>query len=112
MRFFQTHEVTCKCGCGMIPQPSLLATLDSLRLHLGVPLVVASGARCAAYNRKVGGALGSYHVRGLAVDVMWPAYCAKEQLFGQAYREGFVGFGLYPSFVHLDLRDDRAFWIG
>ena len=36
------------------------------------PVNISSGYRTAAFNRKVGGASNSYHLKGLAVDFLLP----------------------------------------
>ena len=43
--------------------------LDPLRERWGAPIYVNSGYRCPALNRKVGGVLNSYHIRGMAADI-------------------------------------------
>lgn len=43
--------------------------LDPLREAYGKPIVVNSGYRCEALNKKVGGAKTSDHVRGMAADI-------------------------------------------
>ena len=43
--------------------------LDPLRERWGVPIHVNSGYRCHKLNKIVGGAEGSYHLRGMAADI-------------------------------------------
>lgn len=43
--------------------------LDPLRHHLGVPIIVNSGYRCARLNKAIGGAATSQHVKGQAADI-------------------------------------------
>lgn len=43
--------------------------LQPLRSHLGLPIVVSSGYRSLALNRAIGGATGSQHSKGEAVDI-------------------------------------------
>ena len=43
--------------------------LEPIRVKYGKPIVVSSGFRCAALNRKVGGASTSQHVSGQAADI-------------------------------------------
>ena len=47
--------------------------LEEFRLWYGRPMNITSGYRTAAYNRKVGGASNSMHLKGLAVDYRLPA---------------------------------------
>ena len=43
--------------------------LEPIRIKYGKPIVVSSGFRCTALNRKVGGASTSQHVSGQAADI-------------------------------------------
>lgn len=46
--------------------------LDKVRAHFGRPVIVNSGYRSPAVNKKVGGAASSQHVRGEAADIKVP----------------------------------------
>ena len=48
----------------------LCQTLESVRSLAGGPILISSGYRSKALNRKVGGAASSAHVRGLAADII------------------------------------------
>lgn len=57
--------------------PRLQATAEMLqrvRDTLGVPVVVTSGYRAPAVNRAVGGVSSSDHQKGLAADIVAPAF--------------------------------------
>jgi hypothetical protein len=43
--------------------------LEEIRTEFGRPMVISSGARCTVHNRKIGGARGSAHTLGKAVDI-------------------------------------------
>ena len=43
--------------------------LDYARQNAGVPFKITSGYRTEAWNTKVGGRVGSSHLKGLAVDI-------------------------------------------
>lgn len=47
--------------------------LEPLRLHVGKPITVNSGYRCAALNRAVGGSASSQHQKGEAADLKVPS---------------------------------------
>ena len=81
MRYFTDKEFRCRC-CGELPSASsgqvpaleniyaLVANvLDPAREKLGQPITVNSGYRCKEHNVKVGGAVGSQHLRGEAADI-------------------------------------------
>ena len=84
--------------------PRLRVTLDALHKDCGFPLRVSSGARCAAYNRKVGGASQSFHVQGLAADIIWPVDARHMYDLLLHAPQHFDGIGLYHWGIHLDLR--------
>lgn len=46
--------------------------LQPLRNHLGCPVIVTSGFRCAELNKKIGGRPNSLHLMGRAADFVVP----------------------------------------
>lgn len=50
------------------------ATLENVRLLLGVPIIITSGYRSPPLNRRVGGSANSAHCDGLAADFIAPRY--------------------------------------
>lgn len=114
---FMASEFACKCGCGfgMKPgdvDPRLVIGLQTIRRWLGVPLTINSGCRCVARNRAVGGVENSFHIQGIAADIIGAPIdeiikCA-EQI--PVFRNG--GIGRYPKrgFVHLDVRGEKSRW--
>ena len=120
-------ELACKDGTEY-PQEwlsralELAAAFEAVRAEFGHPLIVLSGYRTEAHNRRVGGARNSQHVQGRAVDIR-PAtggirylrVLAKAALRVIKYQPGIIkGFAEYPSFIHIDVREgDRvARWSG
>ena len=83
--------------------------LDTLRSLLKVPLVITSGYRTPSYNKKIGGAPQSRHLKGHAADIAIAGEDAFK-LVGLAYTLGFTGIGIQQKgtwdkrFIHLDLR--------
>jgi hypothetical protein len=47
--------------------------LQPLRNHFQVPIVINSGYRCRQVNKAVGGADGSWHMKGCAADIRVPS---------------------------------------
>jgi len=94
--------------------PSLLAVTkvaDEARHRIGRPLRINSAYRNAAYNRAIGGASASIHMRGGALDLSGsPATLHK--ILTQMRREGLFrgGIGRYKTFVHVDVRGKNADW--
>lgn len=91
------------------------AMLDMLRRTgqgLGRDLNVTSGYRSPAYNRKVRGARGSYHTKGLAVDIDMTGMseAQRAQLAELLVRNGAGGLITYsgsPNMLHVDMRPQR-----
>jgi zinc D-Ala-D-Ala carboxypeptidase len=107
---FTKEEVTCKCGCGMLPTANFMKKLERLRDVYGKPMTVTSAARCVAHNAKVGGAPSSKHVEGIAIDVS----VSNQDKWDLAYLAMQYGFsvGVAKTFLHLDTRksDERRIW--
>lgn len=106
--FFTESEMSCRCGCGYLPKHSCMIKLVSLRKLIG-PLQITSGARCASYNRSIGG--GPAHTAGVAADILasgWKALC----IIICGYVVGFRGFGVKQHgdhsqrFIHVDCYPD------
>jgi len=92
----------------------LARAFERVRELCGFPLIVNSAYRTPAYNRYVGGAKASQHVQGRALDLV-PSKGGKQALVTlrgaaeQAKAEGLVrGIGIYPTFIHIDVRPGRA----
>jgi len=96
--------------------PSLLAVTkvaDEARHRLGRPLRINSGYRNAAYNRAIGGASASIHMRGGALDLSGsPA--TLHRILQEMRAEGLFrgGIGRYKTFTHVDVRGRDADWQG
>lgn len=113
---FRSEEFACRCGCGLDNiHPDLVIALQELRDHLGVAIHVVSGCRCAEHNERVNGEDDSYHIpdQGCkAADIVTrkhtPSELKKEALKIPAFLNG--GIGLYPSFLHVDVRKFKARW--
>lgn len=115
---FSASEFACRCGCGLSDvSPVLISTLELIRDKLGGKrITVLSGRRCAAHNRNVGGAKNSQHLLGTAADIqvqgMTPQqiYDAIEAIDDKKLAH-IGGLGLYPTFVHIDIRIGKARWL-
>jgi len=105
--YFQDAELTCRCGCGMMPDHRAVELLYALRIMLGGPVVVTSGARCSAHNLAVGGKEDSYHAKGQAFDLVVPRL---ELIVEFAPMVGFHGIGVSENFVHVDTRKKPTYW--
>lgn len=110
-RNFSEAELRCKCGkCQFAMPERSIMMLQTLRDMCGFPLTITSGQRCAPYNRKVGGAARSFHISGRAFDIALPDdHRRRARLLEYAFKAGFTGFILYPSWLHVDTRP--AFYV-
>jgi uncharacterized protein YcbK (DUF882 family) len=117
---FDLSEFACKDGTAvpadLIPNVELLAkNLQVLRDYLGEPIHINSGYRTPAYNAKVGGKKGSYHLKAMAADITCKSKTPKqlaaiiEKLIA-AKKMVQGGLGVYPGFVHTDVRRTKARW--
>lgn len=108
---FKPEELCCfHCGLLMV-NPKALTTLQQTRKLWKSPMVVNSGTRCAHYNGQVGGAPNSYHLRGMAFDIHMPHSWTGKHVASFLYYAtvaGFRGFGLYKTFIHLDIGPHRT----
>lgn len=101
---FAPSELACKCGCGKTVEDFFLVYLEAVRLLIGEPMAISSGARCLTHNRIVGGAVGSKHVDGIAVDILTEDSAYRFKLIRAAIIVGFTGIGISDKFVHIDRR--------
>ena len=104
---FRRAEFACGCKCGFDTiDTRTLEILEAVRGHFGRPVMVTSGARCAQYNRDVGGAPSSQHLRGRAADIQVRDVEPAEVHAWVAKQFPAASLGLYQTFVHIDTRSD------
>lgn len=85
--------------------------LEPLRARWGGPIVIVSGYRTEEWNKRVGGAPKSQHVRGTAADIR-PVSLTRVQdlrlLIEDMIRDGELqtlgGLGAYKGWIHVDVR--------
>lgn len=80
-------------------------------------LGVNSAYRSPGHNAREGGAKSSLHMQGRALDVSYPrgigtSKAEKLRFAKFAAKNGFVGFGLYPTFMHIDTGTGRVWYKG
>lgn len=117
---FNREEFDCKDGtpvpAELMPNVQKLAEqLQILRDNLGEPIHVNSGYRTAAYNKKVGGKPASQHLQAKAADITCKSKTPKQlaafiEKLITAGTLRFGGMGVYPGFVHVDIRAGKARW--
>lgn len=109
---FKVKEFACRDGSDKILLcPETVEILQAVRDYFGKPVHINSAYRTPTYNKKVGGATKSQHVVGTACDInvtgVPPAAVASFlEVFYPAH-----GIGLYPTFVHIDSRGYKVYWL-
>ena len=133
-------EVTCPDECGSVEKnpgimhENLIDRFEKLRAHVGVPIIINSGFRCLTYqlnqrakeilakqdlykmtldelleNKLIWHSTDSFHCKGMALD-MKVRGINMFKFYSAAVSVGFTGCGLYPTFVHGDVRRELTFW--
>ena len=107
---FKVKEFACKDGNDkiLIDVTFVKTHLQDIRTHFGKPVNISSGYRTDSYNRYVGGAKSSYHVKGRAFDISIKGVEPKE-IAKYAASIGVPGVIQYNTFVHVDSRDTK-YW--
>ena len=111
---FKVSEFACKDGSDTVfISPGLVTVLQKIRDHFEKPVTINSAYRNDAYNKKVGGADFSQHKYGMAADININGVSpAKIAAYVETLMPNCGGIGIYKSFVHVDVRTDRARWNG
>ena len=117
---FYLEEFACRDGtkvpAHLIPNVRKVAAyLQVLRDELGEPININSGYRTKSYNKKVGGVPRSQHLQAKAADITVRSKTPKQlaaiiERLIKAGRMKQGGLGIYPSFVHYDVRGTKARW--
>lgn len=103
---FKVKEFKCKDGSDtiLIDDDFVAKYLQTIRDYFGKPLTINSAYRTPTYNKKIGGATNSYHMKGKAFDVTI-AGVPPIDIARFAESIGINGIILYNTFVHLDNRE-------
>ena len=117
---FSLHEFDCNDGTpvpdGLLHNVEALAEqLQILRDYLKEPVRINSAYRHANYNKRIGGAPDSMHLRAMAADITVKSKTPKQvkaiiERLIKAKKLKFGGIGLYAGFVHVDIRQAYARW--
>lgn len=109
---FKVKEFKCKDGSDeILIDDKLISYLQQIRDYFNKPVIINSGYRTQEHNRRVGGALNSYHKQGRAADISISGVTTRD-IASFAEFIGCLGIGLYDNFVHIDSRDNKYFWYG
>lgn len=98
----------------------LIRMLDYARDLAAVPFVITSSLRSREHNEAIGGAYGSSHLFGDAVDISCEPFL-RPVILPALFAAGFRRVGIYANHVHVDISDkefragphkDPAVWLG
>lgn len=113
-RYFTEEEfnkLTPSCSLSDM-DPDFMRRLDSAREICGFPFVVTSAFRSHSWNVAHGRDYHSLHEDGRAVDLRCVDSKKRAQIVFACMFIGLRGIGVYPTFIHVDLRDDCCLFIG
>jgi Peptidase M15 len=90
--------------------PALRSNLDAFQSRWGTPFKFNSGYRDPSHNARVGGASGSQHIHGNAVDVDVSHLSQADRIrkIQMAREMGMGGIGVYKNALHFDVGKQRA----
>lgn len=124
MKYFTIDEL-CKTSTGISNVPNseerlrleelVDNVLDPLRKAFGNPVIVNSGFRCEAVNRRVGGVPTSFHRFGCAADIRAKNKTDNKDLFNLVLELGLPfseliwekGNSQYPDWIHVAYMKER-----
>lgn len=107
---FRVREFACKDGTDRILiSDALVELLQAIRDRFGAPVIISSGYRTSAHDKRVGGSGSGYHTKGMAADIYISQIPpVKIAAFAQSQlgKMGGVECGAYSSggYVHVDVR--------
>lgn len=110
-KYYKVKEFACKDGSQIVFVDSyLVAILDILRAKIEKPVVITSGYRTPAWNKKAGGAKYSYHMRGMAADIRVHGMTPKQvaNTLNEIVPDE-CGIIVYSNWVHFDVRTGKKY---
>ena len=121
IKYFTAAELLVKTDVppNSLPSETLLDNilptvkiLDKLRFTIKKPIIIISGYRNDAYNRRVGGSKLSQHKEFKALDFTCDDLYVAWRTLTIWRRDGMFkgGIGRYSTFIHLDTRNRNATW--
>lgn len=107
---FKVKEFKCNDGSDkiIVDTEFVKDVLQKIRTHFGSSVTINSAYRTPTYNKKVGGATSSYHVKGRAFDIVVKGHTPTE-VAKYARSIGVKGVIEYNTFVHVDSRP-KQYW--
>lgn len=109
---FCVKEFACKDGSDTIKiDLDLIPLIQRYRNYVETGVYFNSAYRTPSYNKKVGGATNSYHVKGQALDIpflnSYKYLTSREKMCAFFNTLGVKGIIIYPTFIHVDTRTTK-----
>lgn len=105
---FTGAEMACKDGTEeYMYAPELMRILENIREHFNKPVIINSGYRTPEWNTKVSGAKNSYHMKGMAADIVVKGVNPKQVAEYASVIMPNGGVIRYTNFVHIDVREKK-----
>lgn len=111
---FKVSEFACRDGSdAVLVAPRLVMVLQTIRDHFGTAVTINSAYRTPQYNTKVGGVDHSQHCYGTAADITVKGQTPEAvAAYARTLMPDWGGVGVYDSFCHIDIREQKADWKG
>lgn len=107
-------QISWQSGVNRNITPATQQALQRMQEIYGGPVTVSSGYRDPGRNANAGGASGSQHIHGTAVDISTRGLTPEQKgrLVAAATQAGFRGVGFYGEngHIHFDTRQNWATW--
>lgn len=109
---FSVKEFACKDGSNTIKiDLDLIPLIQRFRNYVEAGVYFNSAYRTPSYNKKVGGATNSYHVKGQALDIpflnSYKYLTSRKKMCAFFNTLGVKGIIIYPTFIHVDTRTSK-----
>jgi len=105
IQFFWPYEFICPhCNAVKIDSRVVLI-VNELRQSLNKPVIITSAYRCPDYNKQIGGAKNSAHMKGLALDIAIPNSNYRFKVLEFLFKKGIRRIGIGKTFIHFDIDD-------
>ena len=116
LKYFELSEFECPCelGSGEKMNIDFLHKLDKARHIAQTPFKITSGYRCKEHNLKVGGKVGSSHLKGLAADIGYNGSRERYLILNALIQVGINRIGIAKTFIHCDVdnsKDKSVIWL-
>ena len=108
-KYFKLSEFDSpdETGSGSKMNYTFLEKLDYARGNAGVSFKINSGYRTEAWNTKVGGRIGSSHLKGLAADIHCNNSRDRALIVQSLLNVGITRLGIADTFIHCDVDKDK-----